>query len=213
MIATKKEAEAIAGTLSKPGKMPCHATSIPASKCKTGAKLVKVKNSVCFGCYALDGHYRFSNVQNALQRRLDGITHPDWVDAMVTLITATKNDHFRWHDSGDINSLDHLKNIVSVCVHTPEVNHWLPTRDYKFVAQYRKLHGNFPGNLTVRLSTHMIDKPPIKFRPIPGLSTLPTSTVVTTSDYTCKSSDQGNKCLDCRDCWNSTIRNISYRYH
>ena len=46
----KKELEKIVGGLSKPSKMPGPAYNLPASKCITGSKLVKIKGSVCEGC-------------------------------------------------------------------------------------------------------------------------------------------------------------------
>ena len=69
----KKELEKIVGGLSKPSKMPGPAYNLPASKCITGAKLVKIPGSVCAGCYALKGRYRFSNVRMALARRLESL--------------------------------------------------------------------------------------------------------------------------------------------
>ena len=123
----KKEAREITGGLSKPSKMPGPAHNLPAAACKTGAKLVKVPGSVCAGCYALKGRYRFNNVQQALQRRLKALEDPRWVDAMVTLIKD--QDWFRWHDSGDIQSFKHLDNIFEVCKRTPETKHWMPTVD------------------------------------------------------------------------------------
>ena len=96
----KKDLEKIVGGLSKPSKMPGPAYNLPASKCITGSKLVKIKGSVCEGCYALKGRYRFPNVQAALERRLKAIESPLWVDAMIQLIKPHKE--FRWHDSGDI---------------------------------------------------------------------------------------------------------------
>ena len=42
-----KRALKIIGGLSKPSKMPGWAYGLPAKECKTGSKLVKVKNSVC----------------------------------------------------------------------------------------------------------------------------------------------------------------------
>ncbi len=105
----KKEASKITGGLSKPSKMPGPAHNLPAARCITGAKLVKVPGSVCAGCYALKGRYRFKNVQDALNRRLKALEDPRWVDAMVTLVTG--HAHFRWHDSGDIQSPEHLKNL------------------------------------------------------------------------------------------------------
>ena len=89
----KKEAIEITGGLSKPSKMPGPAHNLPAKRCITGAKLVKVPGSVCAGCYALKGRYRFKNVQDALNRRLKALEDPRWVEAMVTLVTGYA--HFR----------------------------------------------------------------------------------------------------------------------
>ena len=72
----KKELKEITGGLSKPSKMPGFSYNFPATRCITGSKLVKIPGSVCSGCYALKGRYRFSNVKNAMQRRLDSINHP-----------------------------------------------------------------------------------------------------------------------------------------
>ena len=60
-------------------------------------------------------------------------------------------------------------------------------------------------NLTIRLSSPMVDQGPIKSWPN-------TSTVVTTK-ATCPAPEQGGQCLDCRRCWNPKIKNISYGQH
>ena len=89
------------GGLGKPSKMPGFSYSVPAQECKTGSKLVKVKGSVCYNCYALKGNYiRFANVGKALYNRLDLVeNNPKWVGAMAFLINwyASKTTHFRWH--------------------------------------------------------------------------------------------------------------------
>ena len=72
----KKEARLITGGLSAPSKMPGPAFNLPASQCQTGAKLRKIKNTPCYGCYALKGRYRFKNVQAALNRRLAKLHDP-----------------------------------------------------------------------------------------------------------------------------------------
>ena len=79
-----KEAIAITHTLSKPSKMPGFAIGIPAKECKTGAKLRKIKGSVCYGCYALKGCYVFPDVQAAQYKRLAAITNPLWVCLLYT---------------------------------------------------------------------------------------------------------------------------------
>ena len=149
----KKEANKITGGLSAPSKMPGPSYNLPAPMCITGRKLVDVIGSVCEGCYALKGRYNFRNVRLALARRLESLTHPQWVFAMTVLIKG--EEVFRWHDSGDLQSVQHLKNIFEVCKATPETSHWLPTREAKFL----KLMDPdvIPKNLIIRLSGHMVN--------------------------------------------------------
>ena len=64
-----KEAKEITGGLSSPSKMPGYAYNLPAWKCITGVKLQAVEGSVCAGCYAMKGRYRFRNVKDALNRK------------------------------------------------------------------------------------------------------------------------------------------------
>ena len=182
--------------------MPGPAHNLPAWNCITGAKLQAVKNSVCAGCYAMKGRYRFKNVRAALDRRLQALTDPRWVDAMVTLITGEK--WFRWHDSGDIQSPEHLKNIFEVCKRTPETRHWLPTREAKFLTLMDP--EVVPKNLIIRMSSHMIDQGPVKSWPW-------TSTVVTDGNHSCPASKQNNECKSCRACWDRSTANISYGKH
>ena len=104
-----KEALQIVGGLSKPSKMPGWSYGLPAKECKTGSKLRKVPGSTSYDCYALKGCYVFKVVQDAQYRRLRAIRDPRWVQAIVHLINSKKSDVFRWHDSGDVQDLDHLK--------------------------------------------------------------------------------------------------------
>lgn len=199
----KDELKQITGGLSKPSKMPGFSYNLPATKCITGAKLVKIPGSVCSGCYALKGRYRFPNVKDAMQRRLDSINHPLWVMAMAASIEDTKTEFFRWHDSGDLQSLDHLKKIFEVCKLTPKIQHWLPTREASIIGCIQA--DEVPKNLIIRLSAHKVDGKASTFWPW-------TSTVVT-SEKTCPAAEQENKCKDCRACWDRTIPNIAYGKH
>ena len=200
----KKEAKEITGGLSAPSKMPGPSFNLPAVACITGAKLVDVLGSTCSGCYALKGRYRFQNVRDAMQRRLNRLYDPRWIEAMVTLVTG--QPVFRWHDSGDIQSVDHLKNIFEVCKRTPVTRLWLPTREARFL----KLMDPdvVPKNLKIVLSDHMNDqdRPP---------SWWPYTSGVTTSHelVTCPASRQGNKCLDCRQCWDRGTKRVIYGKH
>ena len=195
----KKQASKITGGLSAPGKMPEGSYNLPAAACQTGAKLAKVPGTPCHGCYALKGRYRFSNVKDALARRLDSLKHPDWVKAMTVLITGIK--HFRWHDSGDLQSAWHLQQIFRVCEATPDTMHWLPTQERQFLPDPEEV----PANLVIRLSGSKIDGP------APTAWTH-TSTVVT-KNATCPAPNQGGKCKECRACWTKSIKNISYGKH
>ena len=198
----KKEAEKITGKLSKTGKMPGPSYNLPAAACLTGAKLAKVPGSVCHGCYALKGRYRFRPVQAALQRRLQAIESPEWVEAMTVLIKPHK--WFRWHDSGDIQSLKHLENIFRVCRATPDTKHWLPTREAQFLKMLKLKQ--VPRNLVIRFSSHMVDQGPVNFWPW-------TSTVTSQDNKTCPAPEQGNQCKDCRACWDRTVPNVCYGKH
>lgn len=207
---TRLEAQAITGGLSKPSKMPCFGYSIPAKDCRMGSKLRAVENSVCSKCYALKGRYVFPNVQQAMEKRLQSLVHPQWIEAMAFLINSTKNSFFRWHDSGDIQSLWHLCNLVAVAKRCPQVKFWLPTREYGFVKQYVEAFGAFPDNFTVRLSAYMLDAPaPTAFARKLGVQT----STVSSKEWNCLAFSQGGKCLDCRACWYKTEENISYKRH
>ena len=192
----------LVGGLSKPSKMPGWAYGIPARECKTGSKLVKVKGSTCEGCYALKGCYVFPVVQAAQYKRLDSIKHPGWVKAMTALINSKKSKFFRWHDSGDVQSVKHLAKIFEVCRRSPDVQHWMPTRE----AWVKPYLSRAPKNLLIRFSMPMVDQPAAASWPH-------TSTVVSGSGRTCPAPDQDNACGDCRACWDPSVKNVAYGKH
>ena len=205
----KKEAKEITGGLSAPGKMPEGSYNLPASACQTGAKLREIEGTPCWGCYAFKGRYNFPNVKDALSRRLESLTHPQWIKAMTVLIKGKK--FFRWHDSGDLQSVQHLINIMEVCKLTPETMHWLPTQERKFLPLNTD---SIPKNLLIRLSNAKNDTKPGKFWDH-------WSTVVSHQDapiygatrHLCPAPDQGNNCGSCRACWSKDVKEIHYRIH
>jgi len=198
---TEEALKIIGGSLSKPSKMPGWSIGLPAKECKTGSKLRQVKGSTCFDCYALKGCYVFKVVQDAQYRRLAAIRDPQWVTAVAHLINSKKPDVFRWHDSGDVQDLDHLNKIFSVCKLTPGRRHWMPTRE-----AWIKDHLNrAPSNLVIRFSAPMVDQA--------APASWPNTSTVVTAHATCPAPHQDNQCKDCRNCWNSEIKNISYGQH
>jgi len=208
MIHTKKQAEQIAGTLSKPSKMPCKGTSIPAIHCNVGSKLRDIEGSVCADCYAMKGNYQFKGVQLGLERRLAGINSPHWVEAMTVLIG--KDKYFRWHDSGDIQNYYHLLQIVSVCENTPNTKHWLPTKEKAIVNRYLRENGKFPPNLVVRLSAYMVNGKPPKWA---GLLTSTVHNGNVHNGRECIAYKQNGECKECRACWDKRVKNVSYPKH
>lgn len=199
---TLKEAESIAGKLSRPSKMPGYAYGIPAQRCIVGSILAKRTGTICSDCYALKGRYVFPNVRAAQEKRFASLQDPLWVDAMVFMIKFRNNPYFRWHDSGDIQGLWHLDKIVEVALRCPEIQFWLPTREYRLVKAYSK---PIPSNLVIRVSAMMIDGPPPAF---PN-----TSGVVTDGNHTCPAPRTANECGRCRACWDGSVKHVTYGKH
>src|SRR3990167_6387323 len=214
-IKNHHQALKIIHSLSAPSKIPTYGYSLPAKTCITGSKLAKIQDSICHDCYALDGWYNFSWVQNALYKRLEAINHPKWVDAMVFKILQMSLKWFRWHDSGDLQGLDHLHKIVQVALRTPDTLHWLPTREYGIVRKYWEIHGGTPfyklvPNMSLRLSATMFDKePPLKLALKLGCQV----SGVSSTDYNCPASKQNHNCENCRACWEQKNFEITYKKH
>ena len=193
------EAKQITGSLTRTSKMPGLSYSLPAWECKTGSKLRKVKGSVCSACYALKGNYtRYKAIKAAQYDRLEKIKNSLWVAAMVVQVKRQK--YFRWHDAGDVQDLEHLKKIYSVCKLTPEVKHWMPTRE----AWIKNHLASKPDNLVIRFSPPMIGQ---------RNDSWPNSSMVVETGATCPAPSQGGKCGTCRQCWDSTVKVVSYGKH
>lgn len=223
-----KTAKAITGGLSAPSKMPGRAYSTPAEFCKTGSKLALIPGTVCHGCYALNrGNYAWPNVKLALRRRYKSVMRAvdaerlfgawagakyreRWIEAMVTLIKAQSPAYFRWHDSGDIQSVAHIELIAEVCRRTPQTKHWIPTREIGIIKRWIVNGGKIPDNLSVRISAHVIGET-ISLKDAPKGITI--STVDSGSGYRCPAQNQGNSCGDCRACWDNNIPAVDYHKH
>ena len=210
-----KELENKLGTLSVPSKMPSYSFSIPAQKCITGSKLRLKKNSTCSSCYALKGRYVFPNVKEALFNRLNkmnSLGFDRWTELMTELISRKeKSGFFRWHDSGDLQSIDHLKAIVQIANNLPQIKFWLPSREVKIIKDYINEGNIIPDNLNIRISAFFIGSAlnPKELKKLGCTG----SSVGFKSSFNCPSSKQGNKCLDCRACWNKRVDNVNYHLH
>lgn len=214
-----KTAHAIAGTLGAPSKMPGTAYGIPAQQCRVGGKLAQVVGSVCHNCYALKGNYIFPSVRKAQTKRLAGIADPAWTGAMVTLLERKhallrkkRNcgaGWHRWHDAGDLQSVEHLTKICAVAALTPKIRHWLPTREIGILHKYVNAGGLVPKNLLIRVSATMVDGAATKTWPH-------TSTVhhhKAPQGKVCPAPKQEGKCGPCRSCWSHDVPEVSYHEH
>jgi hypothetical protein len=200
--------------LGNASKMPGKTYGLPAAECITGTKLRAQPGSTCEICYAFErGKYRYRTVIECQYRRLDSITRPLWAEALAELIRRSNETYFRLHDSGDIQSFEHLAAICKVARLCPDVSFWLPTREYRIVAAYRKSGKKIPANLVIRMSAHMLGgKAPRFGRPL-TISTVSTDPATYPNAYQCPAQYQDNSCGDCRACWDPNVAHVNYHAH
>lgn len=219
----EQERESIGG-FTETRKMPWISWSTPAVRCQVGSRLRDVPGSTCSGCYARKGNYMYPNVQSSLERRFQALENlAQWqADMIIALLERAARwegegrPAFRWHDSGDIQSAAHLASICAVARATPGIDHWLPTREFGYVAEYFSAGGKRPKNLTIRLSAHMIDgTAPLalarKYRL--AVSTVHTAENNYPAAAICPAYRQGGECGECRNCWNNKVAHVSYPKH
>jgi len=239
---TIKEALKVIAGMSYTKKMDCPSYGIPADLCKIGSKLRDVVGSTCHDCYAyFKGMYRFDNVRDAQFRRYDTLIKEDrskWIEAFVFILTKRKEKYFRWHDSGDLQSLDHLKRIAEIARKTPNTKHWLPTRESRIVNEYLGSE-KCPDNLCIRVSDTMIDKhKPISFligktqfsgvqskgkpfngntcnakKHIGGLKKSKKTGELKPEFGFCTGFTEQGKYVECRKCWDKSVERVNYPIH
>jgi hypothetical protein len=221
-LTIKAAIQTVGSDLGKPSKMPGRSFGISALRCKIGAALRRRKGSVCSDCYALKGRYPAESVAKAHERRGDALDRAlasipagdEWVQAMAFLINkrgkTAADRYFRWHDSGDLQSVEHLRLIVRVCEITPTTAHWLPTREIGMVRAFLDAGGEIPANLNIRVSSYFIGARPLSRLP-QGLTTSTVSWAG--APRVCPAPTQGGKCGPCRACWDRTVPSVDYKQH
>lgn len=204
-----REAREKLGGFSTPSKMPGFGYGLPAFECKVGSILAKLRNTPCSDCYARKGRYIFPNVQKAQYRRLAILTNnpTQWARDMVEYIplVSGRERYFRWHDSGDIMSDIHLSAIVWIAECLPEFRFWLPTKEYATVARFLRSGREFPPNLAVRVSAPRLED--TTYQSVTGLVSY------IAKGYDCPAPAQDNACGDCRKCWDTSVRAVTYKKH
>lgn len=220
------------GGLSNPSKMPCESFSLPPKHCRVGSKLRDVPGSTCADCYACKGCYLFKSTQTAMDRRYRILTEAleafeggdsEPLALWVSSFAAVLNDrlarrgqaYFRWHDAGDLQSRTHYRALCAIAEQAPGVRFWLPTRESALVAQSVAAGDRIPANLVTRISAHYVDR---EARLPRGLEGFPTSEVhtgsaPTTGALACPAYQNDGECGECRACWDSSVRAVSYPLH
>lgn len=232
---TTKQAEAVAGSLTKTSKMPGASYSLPAKMCPTFHAYRGCPEKVCAHCYATRGRYMFKNVTDAQKRRWKALEDPGWEDAMDVLIKASRRlkngEWFRWHDSGSVKNTGHMISIFRLAMRNPDIHFWLPYRvpcadkhlQDVSVAMLRDASAaceGIPDNLTIRFSAEDIDR---SFD-VPETLEETGIHVVQASVYTCKPPEGAypcpatlpggpGECGNCRACWSKGVPHVSYRKH
>ena len=209
--------------LSKPSKMPGHSFDLPAlSSCPSAC------GTICDGCYALRGNYRWPAVKLSQQARFKWTVEtlkkdPVLWAAIVTYAIKESNDvYFRIHSSGDFFSPLYTKMWFLIAKELPNVKFWAPTKSWlkvtkellpvvnsntKLLYWLRQL--NSLPNVTIRPSAINVgDSPPLVKNLAGG------SSVSCDSDiFNCPSKNQNNQCLDCRFCWDNKNEKVNYKWH
>jgi hypothetical protein len=206
LVGRNRLADRITGGLSFTSKMPCPSWGISAIRCRTGQRLAQVLGTTCHDCYALKGRYIFPNVQRKLEERYEGLFHSLWTPAMLHLFSYFCARYFRLFDSGDLQGVNHLKNILTIARNVPDVQMWLPTREYEVV---QACADEIPPNLTIRVSAHQVDAEPPSWWP----TTSTVTHVQETGNRICPAPDQDGRCGECRECWDRSVKNVAYRLH
>jgi len=195
-------------------KMPGTTFAIDSFACLTGSKLATNPNTPCFSCYARKLQRLRPSVNQGWKANLakwEQSNPEQWEQAIAFQILRYNTDNYhRWFDSGDLQSVAMLQSIVNVCNMTPDINHWLPTQEREIVKQFHKNGGTLPDNLVIRVSASLLDgKLPNGFA---NGSQVFTKTN-TPKGFECKARTRNNNCGDCRACWSSDVKLISYPKH
>lgn len=214
------QARDIASISDRNSKMPGSTFAQDSFACRVGSRLAEVKGSVCESCYARRIQKIRPSVHKGWVRNFESAkkwlaTNPkQWIAACVFQIKHSANKSgeafHRWFDSGDLDSIEQLTAICEVANQTPEISHWLPTREIGLVRAFLKQGGVIPANLVLRVSAPMVGDKPLKGFPN-------TSTVHRKGQafygHKCPAPEQGNSCGACRACWSPSVANVSYTKH
>jgi hypothetical protein len=230
---TRREAELVAGSLSRTTKMPGASYGLPAHLCPFREGAREDRTLVCSDCYACKGNYQFENVKRSQERRWESLEHPGWAEAMRTLLLAElarrkEGRWFRWHDAGEIKDAGHLRRLFDLADAMAKVRFWLPMRlgnpgseiresRTEMLLQAIERCGGVPDNLAPRVSSQRFDE----LDPVPAelakhgvvASMVVDRLPVPEGVHSCPAPSQGGSCGRCRACWSRRVAAVAYHRH
>jgi hypothetical protein len=195
--------------LSQTTKMPGKSWSLPAgTTCPGSHDHTGQVVPACAVCYAKVGNYAYPAPTRAREHNRQDWKRDDWVADMIQELSHEQ--WFRWFDSGDIHHPNLARKILEVIRGTPNTRHWIPTRSF-VVPRIRELleQIQLEPNATVRYSSGSVTG---EYTAEHGSTVIPHVDWPTTASV-CPSSQQGNRCLHCRKCWDKSIPVIAYVGH
>lgn len=152
-------------------KMAYATWATPTENCPSGSTYTE-KDDVCAGCNMKKGHCTTHNVKNAYERCLKQYNSDplEWKKAITSLLLLGFNqlkgnenpriNGFRWNSSGDLQSQNHLNDMMEVCAMTPDIRYWVSTLEHRTVRDYVNTNGMIPENVNIRLSTRKVNHTP-----------------------------------------------------
>jgi hypothetical protein len=120
---------------------------------------------------------------------------------------------FRWHDSGDLQSVEHLRLLAAVARALPELRFWVPTRETAIVRDYMRSGEVCPPNLNIRVSAHIVGGHVPTRLPLGLPMSLVFAGEAPDGAHVCPARHQGNSCGDCRACWDPEVPVVAYPLH
>jgi hypothetical protein len=119
---------------------------IPAYRSASGFNTCPKAGACAAGCYATMGAYRFSNVAQAFERRLEQTQRADFEALMISEIKKRGVERLRIHDSGDFYSAAYVQKWLNIMAALPDVSFYAYTKQVKL---FKTLEASLPRNFTV----------------------------------------------------------------
>ena len=97
--------------------------------------------SICSRCYCEKALAMYPSVGPCHDRNLQATKQDNFVQVMVDKLNSKLRHSkkfsafFRWHDSGDVYSMEYLAKIFEICRRTPAVSHYMYTKSHHFFLQ------------------------------------------------------------------------------